>query len=50
MFLYVGKYTAFPSHSLVDLPAQRYMSIKQPWLHHRANSLPPNKAKNPQWV
>lgn len=35
----------FPSHSLVDPPAQIYMSIKQPWLQQRANSLPPN---NPQ--
>ena len=35
----------FPSHSLVDAPAQRYMSIKQPSLQHRASSLPLN---NPQ--
>lgn len=35
----------FPSHSLVDPPAQRYLSIKQPWLQHRANSLPPNNPK-----
>lgn len=33
-----------PSHSLVDPPAQQY-SIKQPWLQHRANSLPPTNPK-----
>lgn len=31
----------FPSHSLVDLLAQTYMSISRPWLQRRAQSPPP---------
>lgn len=35
----------FPSHSLMDPPAQIYMNIKQSWLQHRTNSIPSNSQK-----